>query len=136
MKTVSIEALKKAYAVALENEDETGKYYSYYGIRFEDKVRQIGDICECSRDNRDREDERDFPEYGTPEYEVMPELEGTCAWDADSIQYAIRPDKRGEDTVTTFCENVYLIAGKRTCEGGGDDYEVCIEDAIVIAIID
>lgn len=136
MKSISIEAIRKAYAAALENEDETGVYYSYYGIRFEDKARQVGDICECSKDNRDRTDERDFPEYGTPEYDEMPELEGSCAWDAASIDYAIRPSRRGGNAVDAFCEHVYLIAGNRACEGGGDDYEVCIEDAVVIAIID
>ena len=63
MKSISIEAIRKAHA-ALENEDETGVYYSYYGIRFgEDKARQVGDL----RVQRQSRPTSDFPEYGTPE---------------------------------------------------------------------
>ena len=53
----------------------------YVGIRFEDKKRTIGEIIEeCSKDNRERQDERDFPEYGTTEYDELPELNGVCAY--------------------------------------------------------
>ena len=55
--------------------------YSYYGIRFENLERSIGDIAtEKTRHNSDRESERDFPEYGTEEYEEMEEFDGLSAW--------------------------------------------------------
>lgn len=58
--------------------------YYYIGIRFEDKDREVGEICECSKHNLDREDEREFPVYGTPEYDELPELDGTSAWNLET----------------------------------------------------
>lgn len=44
-----------------------GTWEGCLGVRFENKVREIGEvITDKSRSNFDREDERDFPEYGTP----------------------------------------------------------------------
>lgn len=61
---------------AIENLDNT---FSFYGLRFENKDRNIGDICETSRHNPERDDERDFPEYGTRQYKKLPRLDGTSA---------------------------------------------------------
>ena len=55
--------------------------YQYVGLRFENKKREIGEICENSKHNPDRVDPRDYPEYGTEEYENLPEFNGTSAWD-------------------------------------------------------
>lgn len=53
-------------------------YYDYddMGVRFEDKKRKVGEIImDRSRSNPDRYDEREFPEYGTEEYDNMEELD-------------------------------------------------------------
>lgn len=99
--------------------------YPYIGIRFEDKEREIGDICECSRHNIDREDEREFPEYGTLEYEEMMELDGTSAWNLETY------DDFNGPFGTYHC---YIIAGNRLTnrDDGLDDNEIVIENAIVL----
>ncbi|MCO7175571.1 hypothetical protein ACFP7A_00740 [Sporolactobacillus kofuensis] len=108
-------------------------YYDYdvVGVRFEDKDRVIGEICENSRHNEDREDERDFPEYGTDEYEEMEELDGTCAWDTD-CEFIRDIDNYSYSSFTT--NHCYFIAGDygRTNETG-DVGEVVIKNAKVIA---
>ncbi|MEC5268885.1 hypothetical protein P9G49_07185 [Heyndrickxia coagulans] len=79
-----------------------GQYY-YIGIRFEDKEREIGDVCECSKHNIDREDEREFPEYGTPEYDEMLELDGTSAWNLETY-------KDFEGGFNTYCSQPCLMS--------------------------
>lgn len=107
-----------------ELEKYQDKYY-YIGIRFEDKEREVGEICECSRHNIDREDERDFPEYGTEEYEKMFELDGTSAWNLETFD-----DFEGPFN-TWHC---YIIAGNRITnkDDGLDDNEIVIENAVVL----
>lgn len=56
------------------------------GVRFENLQRKEGDVVkERSRHNIDREDEREFPEYGTDGYFEMMELDGVSTWDAEEI---------------------------------------------------
>mgnify|MGYP001461346458 CR=1 FL=1 len=101
-----------------------GKYY-YLGIRFEDKDREIGEICECSRHNIDREDEREFPEYGTPEYDEMFELDGTSAWNLETY----RDFEGGFNR-----EHCYIIGGNQIAnqDDGLDDNEIVIVNAKVL----
>lgn len=101
-----------------------GKYY-YIGIRFEDKEREVGEICENSRHNIDREDEREFPKYGTSEYEEMFELDGTSAWNLE-FYYDF------EGGFNTY--HCYIIAGNRITnkDDGLDDNEIVIENAVVL----
>lgn len=109
--------------------DHDGDYYEV-GIRFEDKEREVGEICENSKNNYNREDERDFPEYGTAEYDEMEEFDGTSAWDLRNYDDWGRP----EDFMTKYC---YIIAGDNlTNQDDGLDYnEIVIENAKVIAKI-
>lgn len=117
--------IEKQCKDALEKYEDS---YYYIGIRFEDKLRQAGDICECSKHNIDREDERDFPEYGTPEYDEMFEFDGTSAWNLETYD-----DFEGP-FMTDHC---YIVAGRRITnrDDGLDDNEIVIEDAKVLEII-
>lgn len=114
--------IKEACEKALEKYE--GQYW-YIGIRFEDKEREIGEVCENSRHNIDREDEREFPEYGTPEYEEMMELDGTSAWNLETYD-----DYKGPFG-TYHC---YIIAGNKinNQDDGLDDNEIVIENAVVL----
>ena len=57
------------------------KEYKYYGLRFENKNRNVGEIItDCSKHNPDRTDERDFPDYESAEYASLPNLKGISAW--------------------------------------------------------
>jgi hypothetical protein len=106
--------------------------YEFIGIRFENKLRTVGEIIEdCSRDNEGRDDERDFPEYGTDEYEEMEELDGISTWDCHfwedgNIEY-------GEHTWFD-CKHIYIIGGN-TASPGPDDNELIIEGGEVLAVI-
>lgn len=98
--------------------------YDYYGIRFEDKEYKIGDICFNSKSNTNREDERDFPEFGSEEYNELEELDGTCAW---SLYNRFTKWSGGTD-------HCYLIGG-HYAEDGEDLNELIIRDAEIIEII-
>jgi hypothetical protein len=105
---------------------EDGDFY-YVGFRFEDKVREIGEICENSKHNQDREDEREFPEFGTPEYDEMEELGGTSSWHIDGIR---RGNYGGE--------HCYVVVGHKNFTHDDivlDDDEICIVNAKVVAQI-
>ena len=151
-----------AEVARVANDEDKGHrmmYGAYHiGIRFENKPREVGEICENSKHNADRADERDFPEYGTSEYEEMEELGGASAWnidtliiDSDDIEtvkkavsnvYAInRPscaynaddDDYTDQFITKHC---YLVGGKYIANTSDmDDGEVIIEEAEVLAII-
>jgi len=120
------EIKEKAMAVLEHYEDE----YDLIGIRFEDKEREIGDICECSRHNEDREDEREFPEFGTEEYEEMKMFDGTSAWD-------LRDYEDWDDQGLFQTNHCYIIASDQDANKDDDlDHnEVVIVDAKVIAKI-
>jgi hypothetical protein len=114
--------IKKQCKEALKKwEDE----YWFVGIRFEDNEREIGEICECSKHNLDREDERDFPEYGTPEYDEMMELDGTSAWNLPTYR-----DYEGY----FLSDHCYIIGGNQIAnqDDGLDDNEIVIKNAVVL----
>lgn len=124
-KSKVMETAKKIYESHKDN-------YNFIGIRFENKERSVGNICECSRHNNDRNDERDFPVFGTDDYDSMFCFNGTSAWDlADKSIYKITND-------CSYCEeHCYIIAGDyiTNTDDGLDDGEIVIEDAKVIAVI-
>jgi hypothetical protein len=116
--------------------------YDYIGIRYEDKLRQIGDICECSKDNPDRADERDFPEYGTEEYENLPDMPGTSTW---GLNHYVLTSKTGccnyADWAADWdCEkyypsaHCYIVVGNHAVSGL-DEGEICINDAVVLEVM-
>ena len=116
----------KCEAILERWEDENDTWY--IGIRFEYKERQVGETCECSKHNVDREDERDFPEYGTAEYEEMFELDGTSAWNLETYEDWYDQGRFG----SLHC---YIIVGDNITnkDDALDDNEIVIEDAVVYA---
>lgn len=118
--------------------------YFYLGLRFEDKDREIGEVCEWSKDNPDREDEREFPEYGTEEYGNLPLLDGTSSWDLELLEYDENyypgwgNKKPAEDDKVTrfFVNHAYIIGGNQLGHHDHPDYnEILIKDAVVLAKI-
>ncbi|GAK02294.1 hypothetical protein JCM19037_520 [Geomicrobium sp. JCM 19037] len=127
------EAIEKA-------KEELEGEYNFIGIRFEDKERQVGEIIEdYSRHNDEREDEREFPDYGTEEYEEMEEFDGVSAWDvvASDEQYSYRKEQADEPAKRGYITNhCYLIASKHVMgdpESILDHNEIVMIDAKVIA---
>lgn len=122
--------INEMYNKAMEIEENA--LYGWVGIRFENKDRVVGESIDNSRDNPDRDDERDFPEYGTEEYNDLPEVDGACA-------YMIKGGRgwktgfRGDETAEVMFEQAhcYIIAGDAGSYGA-DEGEEIIRDAIVI----
>lgn len=120
--------LKEVVERIIEQWENDEIEYDVIGVRFEDKERQVGDICERSRHNIDREDEREMPEYGTEEYEEMMLLDGTSAWDIHDF----------DDFDGVYDSyHCYIIAGDVTTNhyDALDDGEVVIQDAKVIEVV-
>ena len=133
----NLEMVNKVKAIYEANEDN----YTFIGLRFENKERSLNEICECSKNNVDREDEREFPEFGTEEYENSPSWGGASAWDLsgeceEALQYNSRKENINKE-IFYEQEHCYIIAGDYDCnaDDGLDDNEIVIEDAKVIAII-
>lgn len=124
------EIAKKFYE---EHEYDYGEY-SKMGIRFEDKQREIGDICECSKSNANREDARDFPKYGTEEYNELEELDGTSAWDlSQSRIYDFDSNKANKSASSQFsAKHCYIVIGRyESSDIAEDEGEIIIENAKV-----
>lgn len=101
------------------------------GVRFEDKEREVGESIGNSRHNIEREDEREFPDYDTNEYEEMFELDGASAWD---ILHVVEELKGNPIYAVKHC---YFIIGSNSVNEGDalDDGEVVIEDAEVAYVL-
>jgi len=133
------EMYKKVREIYEANENK----YFYIGIRFENKDREIGEELEWSKHNSDREDERDFPEYGTPEYDELPTLDGTSAWDLSLLSDRYYPgfgetrwitDHEKECKRYFLADHCYIVAGDKKGIHDDPDYgEILIRDAVVVA---
>ncbi len=88
--------------------DEAYDDYGYVGIRFEDKPREVGDVCDNSRHNPDRDAERDFPAWGGSDYDDLPELDGTSAYCPDYLPRLT--DDNLLDSDTRMADHCYIIA--------------------------
>jgi len=120
-------------------------YVGGIGARFEDCARKNGDICNNSKHNGNREDERDFPEYSTEEYGQLEELDGSSAWGVDpnidnteefveNIEKAINPYNDQEMIFST--NHLYIIESDEVGSHEDPDHgEIVLKNAKVIAII-
>ncbi len=121
-------------AEMLEERFDDEGIYRYIGFRYEDKEREIGEIImDKSRSNIDREDERDYPAYGTPEYDSLPELNGICTYDAKAVK-RIMGSSDPDDTFLCPGDHCYIVASTRKSdiESGEDDHEFILDFAEVM----
>lgn len=117
------EAIKKVK----ELQEQYADTYDYIGVRFETKQYKIGESCINSKTNIDRDDQRDFPEFGSDEYKSLESLNGTCSYDADFWENYIDLDDDDE-------YHVHVIAGENYEEGEDRD-EMIIVDAVVVGVL-
>ena len=112
--------------------EELKEGYWFVGLRFEDVDRNVGDVCNNSRNNSDREDEREFPDFNTSEYDEMDEMNGSSAWNLNCYHY----DKNEIEDVTTYYRQAhcYIVASDRADESAEnlDEGEIIITDAEVM----
>ena len=131
--------IAEMYAKVKEIYEANEGEYWYIGLRFENKERAIGEVCEHSRHNADREDEREFPDFGSAEYEEMEELDGTSAWDmsiSSTYEYSSWDAKQDDCRKCFIPEHCYVIASNRQGRHDDPDHgEILIKDAVVIAKI-
>jgi hypothetical protein len=127
----------------LKNYENLKNDWAYVGLRFENKKRELGEVCENSKHNLKREDEREFPDFNSDEYKDLQTLDGTSAWDLSLAAYLADLQiqtwqDQNKDWHNLFdCEHCYIIAGDETGNDDGlDDCEITIRNAQVIAIID
>ena len=130
--------------IASENIGKLSSEYEYYGLRFENADREIGDECGNSRHNPDRLDLREFPQFGSDEYDELPELDGTSAWHIETnlnlwkqsyTDYTNDPQSDSEFP-GSLAKHCYIVGGFDT--GSHDDpdqNEILIKDAVVVAKI-
>lgn len=116
---------------------EDGEYMCV-GLRFEDKDREVGETCENSRNNINREDEREFPEYGTDEYFQLEEMDGVSTWDLSSmntINSWLWSNPEANATTQFIGNHAYIIVGDSTGweqnNGLIDDGELLIKNGKV-----
>ena len=115
--------------------------YRYIGLRFEDKERQLNEICNNSKHNEDREDERDFPSFDSEDYEEMHELDGTSTWNIETDDFpgfggnlkGVNLEK--ECSCHFLTQHCYIVASDRlgSYDVLLDENEILIKDAKVIA---
>lgn len=137
-------ATNQEVADFIENKIKENEY-SFYGVRIEDKKRNVGDVIEEeSKSNDVRDDSRDFPDYGSEEYNSLEGMGGTSSWkvNPDNVYESL------ENTAGTNIENdgkfeggfsyqyVYLIGGDNNVTSRNlDPGEIVIKNPKVIGII-
>lgn len=122
-------AVKQKLKELIETHDILNDEFSNFGLRFETAIRQIGDAVGASKHNPDRDDERDFPEYGTPEYDNLPLRQGTSAYaiNRHPLGFLNRLIDRAFDY-----DHIYLVEGTFVEDDDLDDHEVVIDAAKVV----
>lgn len=136
----------KAACIEVENAEQ----YSFVGVRYENHTYQVGDTMMPSKHNPDRDDERDFPEYGSMEYDDLPDLPGTSAWhvytsdfdyakdiDPSKIYALQKPSHKDiNDTMSGEALHAYVIAGNHEdTHSDADHGEIVIIDPVVIKVL-
>ncbi len=117
------ELCKKIYNENIQSMDNWAGY-EYIGLRFDDKEREVGEICEYSRYNNDRE-----------------VLDGTTALDLSEkeiYQMSLIENREADCSHLFNTKHCYIVAGNTlgsTSDGQLDENEFVIKGALVIAQI-
>lgn len=123
----------KALMEQIEDEKDDGFGSIVVGIRFDNKLYSVGDELPNTKDDPEREDERDFPEFGSDEYNDLPELDGTSAWETNAWWLKDKDFSSADGFETDHAEIIYGAISD-------DDYspdqgEILISDAKVAKIL-
>jgi len=112
--------------------------YQYYAIRVDDQIQKTGYKLPNSKHLADG---REFPKYGTKEYDKLDTLDGTSGWEIDlsqSLENIIKDMSASFDSYQYGIEgeNIYLIGGNSEGIHWSPDYnEILIKGAKIIKII-
>ena len=123
--------MKERIEQAIQKAEDMG--YDHVGFRLADSTHEIGEELDWSRHNADREDDREFPEYGTDEYNELPELDGTSVWEASHMIRIFGSRDIDYARKNTLQDHLYVVCGNdRANHDDPDDGEMLIADAVVI----
>lgn len=135
---MTVEGFHKKVRELYEAIEAKGQY-NFIGLRFENRVYKVGDECDWSKDNSDREDERDFPDYNSEEYAALPSMGGTSAWDMRQSAIYEFPSYMANKDISTYvlADHCYIVAGNysNTMNVPVDYDEIVIKDAVVIKVL-
>lgn len=100
--------------------------FDFAGVRFEKADREVDEVlCFESKDDSDRADARDFPDFESEEYDELPDMGGVSSWDLEVYDDFFNPE-----VLASQGEHCYIIAGD---DGNRGDFEVtCDEGEVVI----
>ena len=135
------ELLKRVEKYVEKNSCDLPHWASTIGVRYDNRVVSVGDELPNSRSNVDRDDTRDFPTYGTPEYDDSEELDGTSVYlaahhydDLDDIQnYGLETILCGSDE--SVWDHAVIVIGMETDSFCEDDGEVVLAYCTVVEIL-
>lgn len=121
----------------LKDQIDNGEYlpYEYYAIRRESRFGlPAGFAFEASKSNWVRDDNREFPEFGTEDYNKLDELSGTCCYElvnGERISLSVNDIKswiKSDDELAW-----YLVgANKTTNDDAEDNWEIILNSPVVI----
>ena len=137
--------LREAIIRAAEKYDKPS---CYVGFRFDERKYNVGEKLNFnSKTNMGREDERDFPEYGTKEYNRLEELDGVCAYTLDMSSRWVEDveqqvdeifgidDYVSEDDQYKYAHIYILSSDQYSNDFAEDEYEIILPKPTVLEII-
>lgn len=121
----------------LKDQIDGGEYlpYEYYSIRRESRFGlPSGFVFEASKSNWVRDDNREFPEFGTEEYDKLDKLSGTCCYElinGESISLSVNDVKSWIELDDELAW--YLVGANETSNDDfEDDWEIILKNPVVI----
>jgi|SRR5690625_391085 len=103
--------VKEMFEIIKEEIEELLDEGYLVGVRFEEKERKEGDvITDVSRHDLYREEEREYPEYGSDDYFELPELDGVSAFEAEFFEEFVTPGFNQSEFLNDDARNAFLAS--------------------------
>jgi len=113
--------------------------YDHYGVRFEYKRRERGDIITDLSKELCGETNREFPEYGTDEYSGLEDLGGVSAWMIDTDEWWIKSidcDGDSNEEYDTEGMHCYILgSNSHATHDDADRNEIVLLNPKIIEVI-
>lgn len=135
------ELIEMVKSYVLQNSGCLPHWANVIGVRYDNQLVSVDQELEHSKDNTDRDDSRDFPQYGSNEYNSLPCVDGTSAYlVADAWDDEDDFEGRGLDEILNGKEesawdHASIVIGRKSdwcCEDQG---EVAIHDCTVVKVL-
>ena len=124
------ELIKVAIAYAVEHVDDMPQWADSMGIRYDNKIVQVGEELNDSKTNYGRDDARDFPQFGDDDYDDLESLGGVSCYhladrydDIDDIKNQHFFEECLSGSKEAQWDHCSIIIGQKTdnyCEDSGE----------------